>query len=278
MLGDLDPRYREAPVSAAQVPVGVAAPPRLSGGVGYWVRSLRLMMRFDWGRARQWAPMIAVIQLFMGAGMAIMYGFFYPSISPTTAMMIATGTPTLALIPLGFVMVPGGVSQQRTEGTFDFIWSLPAPRSAQVMSTFTLYAVLSLPGTLLAMLVAVARYDVHLKVSAAILLAVAMSALVSVTIGFGMALAIRSAVAVNLIANAIVFLVLLFSPIVYPMADLPAWYQRVQHLMPFYNMAVVIRAGLTDGVVTSVLGSYMVLAAWGILGCALTAWVVGRRR
>jgi ABC-2 type transport system permease protein len=175
-------------------------------------------------------------------------------------------------------MVPGGVSQQRTEGTFDFIWSLPAPRSAQVLSTFLLYMLLSLPGTILALLVAMARYHIHLEVSAAILPAIAVSSLVSVTIGFGMALAIRSAVVVNLISNAIVFLVLLFSPIVYAIGNLPPWYQRVQHLLPFYNMAVVIRAGLTDGLVTEVAASYAILLAWSALGCGLTAWVVGRRR
>ena len=58
--------------------------------------------------------------------------------TPTIALFIVTGTPTLALIPLGLVMVPIGVSEQKVEGTFDFIWSLPAPRTAQAASTFLL--------------------------------------------------------------------------------------------------------------------------------------------
>ena len=32
-------------------------------------------------------------QIFMGAGMAAMYGFFYPEVSEATALYIATGTP-----------------------------------------------------------------------------------------------------------------------------------------------------------------------------------------
>jgi ABC-2 type transport system permease protein len=71
--------------------------------------------------------MMAVAQVFMGAGMAVMYGFFYPEVDEVTALYIATGTPTLALIPLGLLMLPESVNQQRLEGTFDFIWSLPAP-------------------------------------------------------------------------------------------------------------------------------------------------------
>ena len=85
------------------------------------------MLRFDLARARQWAALMVVIQVFMGVGMALIYGFFYPRVSHQTALYITTATPTLALIPLGFVLVPAGVGQQRLEGTFDFTWSLPVP-------------------------------------------------------------------------------------------------------------------------------------------------------
>jgi hypothetical protein len=37
--------------------------------------------------------------------------FFYPDVSGPVGTFIATGTPTLALIPLGFVMVPAAVGQ-----------------------------------------------------------------------------------------------------------------------------------------------------------------------
>ncbi len=262
----------------ARAPAPIALIERTRSGPSYWIRSFLLMMRFDFGRARPWAGMMAVIQLMMGAGMAIMYGFFYPHISQTTALFIATGTPTLALIPLGFVMVPGGVTQQRLEGTFEFIWSLPAPRTAQAVSTFVLYTALSLPGMVLALLAAVWRYGIHLSVSPAVVPAALVSALVSVTVGFGMALVIRSTVAINLISNALIFLVLLFSPIVYPASNLPTWFQKVHDVLPFEHMATVIRAGLTDGLVNDVARSYEVLLVWIVVGCASTALVVGRRR
>ncbi len=104
----------------------VAERDHLRSGVRYWLASLRAMLRFDLGRRREWAPMMVVVQTMMGAGMAILYGFFYPHITPTQALFIATGAPTLALIPLGFVMLPTGVAMQKTEGSFDYIWSLPA--------------------------------------------------------------------------------------------------------------------------------------------------------
>src|ERR1017187_9352197 len=75
--------------------------------------------------------MMIVIQTLKGAGMALLYGFFYPHVTATRALYITTGAPTLALIPLGFVMLPGTVAEQKLEAPFDYIWSLPhqeAPR------------------------------------------------------------------------------------------------------------------------------------------------------
>jgi len=250
----------------------------LRSGIGYWTSSLVSMMRFDYGRVRQWVPMMIIIQTFMGAGMALLYGFFYPHLTPIRALYITTGSPTLALIPVGFVMIPGTVADQKLQGIFDYIWSLPSPRSAQAASTFVLFTLFALPGSVLALLVAMWRYHVHLALSPLLVPAVLLCALMAITVGYGMALLIPNPMVTNVITNALVFVVLLFSPIVYPASQLPAWLASVHYFLPFYNMAVVIRAGLTFGVVAHVATSFAVLAAWAAGGGAATAWVVGRRR
>jgi len=48
-------------------------------------------------------------------------------------------------------------------------------------------------------------------------------------------------------------------------------------VLPFESMATVMRAGLTTGLATDVGLSFLVLVIWGVAGCAVTAWVVGRR-
>jgi ABC-2 type transport system permease protein len=196
----------QAATSAGQLPSTIRS------GAGHWLRSLHRMLRFDLRRARQWAPMMAVAQVFMGAGMAVMYGFFYPEVDEVTALYIATGTPALALIPLGLLMLAESVNQQRLEGTFDFIWSLPAPRTAQATSTFLLYTLLSLPGMVLSLVVVTLLYGVQLSVSLLIVPAVLLCALMAVSVGFGMALAISNPMVVSVITSALTFVVLLFSP------------------------------------------------------------------
>jgi ABC-2 type transport system permease protein len=122
------------------------------------------------------------------------------------------------------------------------------------------------------------RYGVSLSVSPAIVPAVLLSALMAISVGFGMALAIESPIIVGLITNTLVFGVLLFSPIVYPLSHLPTWLIDVHRVLPFYAMAQVVRAGLTTGIVTDVAHWYLVLIVWTVIGWSLTAWVVGRRR
>ena len=247
-------------------------------GIGYWLASFRSMTRFDIGQVRQWAGLMLIIQTMMGAGMAVMYGFFYPHITYSTALYITTGTPTLALIPLGFVIVPTNIARERLEGTFDFIWSLPAPRSAQAAATFLLFTVLSLPGAVLALAVACWRYGVHLSLSPQLLPGAVLCALMAISAGYGIALAISNPLLINVITNALIFVVLLFSPIVIPASHFPAWLLAVDRALPFYNMAEVVRAGLTSGLVTDLTRAYLILLAWAVAGWAMTAWVVGRRR
>jgi ABC-2 type transport system permease protein len=249
----------------------------LRSGFPYWLGSFRAMLRYDWGRLRPWVGMMVVIQTLMGAGMVLMYGFFYPQITPERALYIATGAPTLALIPLGLVMVPNGVMQDKLQGTFDYVWSLPTRRSAQMLSTFTLYTLMALPGTVLALLVASWRYGVHLSLSPILLPAVLLCAVMSVTVGYALALAITNPLVTNVIVNALIFVVLLFSPIVYPASQLPGWLFDVHRVLPFESMAQVMRAGLTTGLATDVGVSFLVLGAWTVAGCAAAAWVVGRR-
>jgi ABC-type uncharacterized transport system permease subunit len=73
-------------------------------------------------------------------------------------------------------------------------------------------------------------------------------------------------------------IVLLFSPIVYPPSHLPGWLFAIHQVLPFYNLAVVIRAGLSVGLVSDLTQAFAVLAAWTVAGWAMTGRVIGRRR
>jgi ABC-2 type transport system permease protein len=128
------------------------------------------------------------------------------------------------------------------------------------------------------LVVATVLYSVQLSVSLLLVPAVLLCALMAISVGFGMALAIPNPMVVGLITNALIFVVLLFTPIVYPPSNLPDWLFTLHKALPFYNMAEVIRAALTVGLVSDLTWSFLVLAAWTLAGWAMTGWVIGRRR
>jgi len=174
-------------------------------------------------------------------------------------------------------MVPQMVGQQRIAQTYDFIWSLPVPRLAAAASTFTVFTLMAIPGFATALGVGVWYYGIALQVSWMVVPAVLLTSLMCSSVGFGMAHAVKSPMVINFIANMIVFFVLLFSPIIVPVAQFPDWLASVHKALPFYHMAQVIRDGLSNGFVTEVGTSYVVLGAWTVGGWLATAWVVGRR-
>lgn len=246
-------------------------------GLSYWLRGYTAMLRFDAASLRIWLPLFMVVQVLVSTGMAIMYGFYYGTVPPETAVFIATGIPALALIPVGFVAVPNIIGEEKTTKTFEFTWSLPVPRLAAVSAAFTLFTALAIPGTVLALAVTAWRYDVSLDVSPLVVPAVLLTGLMAASVGSGLAYLIPSPVVTNLVTNVLLFFVLLFCPITFPASQYPDWLVDVNRVLPFYHMGVVIRDTLSDGLVTNVAASWAALCAWTVAGWAGTAWVVARR-
>ncbi len=247
-------------------------------GPSYWWRSYLAMLRFDITGLRTTIAFVLVIQLLMGAGMAYIYGFYLGGVPAQAALYIVTGIPALALAPIGLVWVPSVIGLQKLRETYDFVWSMPVPRLMSAASTFTTFTLAAVPGTALSLTIAAVRYGVDLRVSWLIVPAVVLSALMATSVGFALGHAVPDPRLTNLITNVIVFVVLLFSPIVVPIEQFPDWLAAVHRALPLYPMATVVRDALSDGLVTGVGGAYVVLAAWTVGSWALAAWIVGRRR
>jgi len=257
--------------------VAVSREPRPLTGPASWLRAYLLSLRFDLSNQRTWLPMAVALQIILGAGMAMIYGFYVPELPKVAITYLVTGAPTLALIPVGFVLLPTLVGMQKTAGTFDYLWSLPIPRPIGVASTLTVGSLIAIPGIVTTLVLAAWRYDVQLDISWTVVPAFLLCSLMSTSVGLGFAHGIKNPVVVNLIANTLIFVVLLFSPISFPISQFPGWLADVHRALPFYHMANVIRASLSNGLVSDVWVSYAVLAAWTVAGWAVTAWVVGRR-
>jgi ABC-2 type transport system permease protein len=236
------------------------------------------MVRFELINLRTFLAVALLIQVMTGAGMAYLYGFYMGDMPTVAQLFIVTGIPALALVPIGLVMVPSSIMLHKIRDTYDFIWSLPVPRTTSAAATFTVFTGLALPGTLIALLVADLYYDVALEWSWLFIPAVLLTSLMATSVGFAVAHAIPEPRYTNLLTNIVMFMAILFAPIVVPIAQFPEWWASVHRVLPFYHMAQVLRDSLSTGLVESVHTSWAVLGAWTMGAWLLVGWVVGRRK
>ncbi|HEU5355147.1 MAG TPA: ABC transporter permease [Actinocrinis sp.] len=247
-------------------------------GMRYWIDSYAAMLRFDLAAQRNWLPMFALMQILFGAGMAIIYGFYIGRLSKDAALFIVSGSPALAVLTAGLIGVVMMVTERQQDGAWDFIWSLPAPRSAAVASTFTVFTLLAVPGIVLTLALAAWRYGVTLTVSPMAAPALLLSSLMATSVGFTMAQLIAKPLVTNAVVNALIFVVLIFSPVQFPISRLPLWLADVHRVLPIYYLGQVLRASVTRGLVSNLALSYAVLTAWTVAAWAGAAWAIARRR
>jgi ABC-2 type transport system permease protein len=223
---------------------------------------LGLLVQWQARRLAGFIPMVVVVQALLTIGPLLGFGLLFGyAITPEAAAYLGTGATTLSLIMLGLVMVPQNIGQSRTEGSFDWMRTLPLPRWSFLVADLVLYTLITLPGIVLAVWVGAWRFDLDLAISPWMVLAAPLVSLIATIVGYSLALVLDPKSA-QLISQVLVFVVLMFSPISYPAANLPGWFQQVHLWLPFQPMGEAIRAVLMSHDFTMPGRSAAVLAAW----------------
>lgn len=253
------------------------APASLRRGLGYWWHSYRLMLRWELASLRLLLPVTVMVQVLTGAGFVLALGLFFGQVPPRAALFISTGVLVLTLVTIGLVLGPQLIAQQKAEQTYDFLWSLPVPRTTAALAWVTTNLILGVPGMAVALAVALVRYDLDLHVSPAIVPAVLLTLFTGTMVGYALAHALGNPMLIAAITQLTIFLILGFSPINFPPEQLPGWLAAAHRWLPLAPMADTVRAALTRGLVEDVTRSYLVLGAWAAAATGLTALVLGRR-
>jgi ABC-2 type transport system permease protein len=240
-------------------------------------RSYLLMLKWQALSSRVILPLNLVVQLMIAAGFIIGIGFFYPQITPETAKYLTTGAPTIILLMVGLVMVPQIVAMQRSAGSFDYMWSLPVPRLVFVAADATIWVLVSLPGVILSLVLGTLYFDFSLELSWLMVPAVLLISVTGVFMGYVIAHSAPKPEMASLATQIIVFLIMLFSPVMYPASQLPGWLADLHRVFPVMYMADLSRGTLTDLPVDLGL-AFAVVGAWCVFGLVVTALLVRRRR
>lgn len=248
------------------------------GGVGNWFLALSAMLRWHLTSLRLVLPVMIVVQMLIASGLSIGMSLFFASMDTQTGLFLGTGAAIITLILVGLVVAPQLVAGEKEAGTYDFTASLPVPRSASAVGWVVVTALISLPAAVVALLLAAWRFDLDFTVTWSVVPATFLVLACGTLIGYAVAHGVEKPTLTQILSQVFAFLVIGFTPITYPPGNLPGWMATAHEALPFYHMGVIIRGALTEGLVSGVGRSYLVVAAWTVVAAAVTAVVVRRRK
>lgn len=251
--------------------------PSKRSGPNHWFRGFAVMLRWQVIDMRLLLPLTVMVQALAGVGLVLGFGLLIPDLSDEQAVFLSTGAVVVTLVIVGVIMGPQLIAQQKSAGSYDFMWSLPVPRSSTSMAWIALNTLIALPGMLAALLAAVWRYSISFEVSPWVIPAVGLTLITGSLLGYALAHAIPNPEITQLLSGLLIFVIFGFAPISYPIENLPDWLATLNQYLPFYPMAVVVRDGLTEGIATEVGRAYAVLGAWAMASAVISGSVLRRR-
>ena len=256
------------------VPATLVAP--AASGPVTALRQTLLLAQWQFRRQSQFLPLMVVVQVFIAVTTVVGYGLLVGDPDPATALYLATGAPTITLVTIGLVMVPQMLAQSRIEGSLDWMRTLPVPRIAFLVSDLLVWTLIVLPGMALGVLAGVLRFDVTLSIAPWFLPATLLVSMTAAAIGYAMAAVLPPQLAM-LLTQALVFIVLLFSPVSYPAERMPQWMQTAHEWLPVEPMAQLVRTGLAQDAFDIPARSLVVLLVWCAAALAGAALALRKR-
>ena len=240
------------------------------------LRSYALLVRWNALRLKEFLPLAIVVQGLFALGIVVGYPLLFPQIDELTILYLATGAPAITLITMGLVAVPQMVASARTEGSYEYMRSLPVPRYLHLFADLTVWAVVVLPGVVFAIVLGAWRFSLDLDVSLLVVPALLLTTLTAASIGYALASVLPPMIA-NLITQVLVVFTLMFSPLNFPAARLPDWLAAIHAVLPIQAMGEVIRGTIAPATFPLEAGAFALLGAWAV-GSFLVAWRVMERR
>jgi ABC-2 type transport system permease protein len=240
------------------------------------LRSYLLLVKWQGLRSKGFLPFAIVIQGLFSLGIVIGYPLLFPEMDPRTVLFLATGAPAITLITMGLVAVPQMVAQAKTEGTLDYMRTLPVARIVYLLADLTVQLGIVLPGVVFGVVIAAIRFDLPLQPSPLVVPSVVLVILTATAVGYGMA-AVLPPLMANLMSQVLVVLVFMFSPLTFPPERLPEWLATLHAVLPIRAMGEVLRGTLAPQAFPLTGGAYGMLLIWAVGAFAVTWRILARR-
>lgn len=240
----------------------------MSRASGSWER-FRVLLAIQMSRLRtSWRPYLIVSSV-MPLGIAVlMRAVMEPAQVTEFGQQIVAGSVVLAIAMTAVVMLAQRMATLKETRAIDFYSTLPVSRTAVVAAVLLSFAVFSLPGTIIVVLLGAALFDLSLVALWVVVPVWALGSFalagIGLLIGFGAPDEQLAGMYSNLAMMAVLFLGIL------PQERLPGWLSPVRVVLPSTYAIDALKPGLDGRVAGSMVGDLAVLALFG----ALLFWAV----
>jgi len=140
----------------------------------------------------------------------------------------------------------------------------------------TIWLLITLPGVLLALIIGALYHNFTLEVSPLVVPALLLIAMTGIFVGYAFAHGAPKPQMAHVATQIIVFAIMIFSPVMYPVEQLPNWIVAVHKVLPIQYMAELSRGTLT-GLDVNLGLAFSITSVWCIAGFVVTYFVIRRR-
>ena len=263
------------PEAAAPGPVQLRS---VGHGLGRSWRDYRSLLHWHLASLRIWLALLVAVQALSGVGFVLGISLFFKHVPASAAVFVSTGVPVINLLLVGLILGPQLVADQKVRGGYEYLRVLPVSRPVDALAWYTVCLAGGVPAMVVSLGAGVLRYNLDLRISPAVIPAVALTSFTATMFGYALAHAISQPMATRLVTQLLVFLVFGFAPILFPITQMPRWLGTLNWWFPFRHMADVMRAALVPGPHPVLATSYIVLGVWSVACAALAGRALARRR
>lgn len=187
------------------------------------------------------------------------------------------GALQLAATAVGCTICGQLVSQSIDEGVLEYQKNLPVPRPSILLNDFLVWTLVSIPGIIAGCIVGVCSFDLEIQISFYTILLFLLCCLSAISIGFFIALCLPSG-GVTVVGQLIMFIVMLFTPILYPRERLPSFLVQIQEFLPFLPLNDLLQTYVFGIDNANVVQDVLIVLYWLLICCIGSIWALSKRR
>lgn len=244
----------------------------------HWMRSNLSLLRWSFVRHRYLFAAFTIVQLVFS--FAIIYGLtlLMGEVTEIGQERIIIAVAELGIIVIGCTISPQLLSQSIEEGLLEYQRTLPVPRASLLFSDFFIWILVTLPGILLAFLAGAAKFKLVPDLNILLIVAILVALICFLSWGYFMSLQLPGGAA-TVIGQIILFVGMLFTPIMYSSDKLPSLVVTIHEYLPILPTHNILTGLAFPEIASGVdVRDYIVVIVWTLLGLGGSTFSLLKRK